>query len=493
MARDCLRRMLELFPTTIQLRDDRSSTVLDHAALVVAVMRREAELLEVGLTPGARVVLGHGEGISFIVDLLAAWRIGAVVVVVTPSLTAAERRRVVAATDPSLWIGIEETDGVNWLPPRMPTLVGGNLSYVAPKTVALDAPALVLMTSGTTSTPKGVVHSHRSLHARISLNLAHMDRSDLERSLALLPMHFGHGLIGNCLTPLVAGACLNLWSEPGLNGLAHLSEFIDTHEITFMSSVPTMWRIVLRASVTPKNGSLRRVHVGSAPLSVDLWEAIASWCGTRRIVNTYGTTETANWIGGHSLEDGSLADGLVGRAWGGTIRVVRSDGEFAAVGEGEVAVATPSLMTGYLGQPEATAAVVQGRWFLTGDHGVIDSEGRLRLVGRRDHEINKAGLKIPAEEIDLLLERHPSVAEACAFPLDDAVAGEIVAVAVVPVRPGAVDSVDLLAWCHSQIRKEAVPNRIFVVASLPHTERGKISRSHVKAVVLGTGVGVTAH
>ena len=485
--------MLELFPTTIQLRDYRSSTVLDHAALLAAVMRREAELLEAGLTAGARVVLGHGEGVSFIVDLLAAWQIGAVVVVVTPSLTAAERMRVVAATDPSLWIGIEQAGGIGWLPPRMPTLEGGNCNYVAPKTVALDAPALVLMTSGTTSTPKGVAHSHRSLHARISLNLAHMDRSDLERSLALLPMHFGHGLIGNCLTPLVAGACLNLWPEPGVTGFADLSEFIDTHEITFMSSVPAMWRIVLRASPAPQKRSLRRVHVGSSLLSVDLWETIARWCGTRRIVNTYGTTETANWIGGHSLEDGGLADGLVGRSWGGAIRVVRSDGEFAAVGEGEVAVATPSLMTGYLGRPEATAAVVQGRWFLTGDYGVIDSEGRLRLVGRREDEINKAGMKIPAEEIDLLLERHPCVAEACAFPLEDSVAGEIVAVAVVPVRPGAVDSAELLNWCHSQIRKEAAPSRIFVVASLPHTERGKINRSHVKAVVLGAGVGVTAH
>jgi acyl-coenzyme A synthetase/AMP-(fatty) acid ligase len=99
-------------------------------------------------------------------------------------------------------------------------------------------------------------------------------------------------------------------------GFAILAELIDTHGITFMSSVPAMWRIVLRASPAPQKRSLRRVHVGSAPLSLELWESIARWCGTRRIVNTYGTTETANWIGGHSLEDGDVADGLVGRPWG---------------------------------------------------------------------------------------------------------------------------------------------------------------------------------
>jgi acyl-CoA synthetase (AMP-forming)/AMP-acid ligase II len=476
--------MLGLFPTTVRLRDHRSSVELDHAALVAAVIRREAAFLETGVTAGARVVLGHGEGAGFIVDLLAAWRIGAVAVAVTPSLTPAERLRVAASTSPALWIGMEETEGVAWLPPQAPVREDTLPARVVPKAPALDAPALVLMTSGTTSRPKGVVHSHRSLHARIALNLAYMGRRDLDRSLALMPMHFGHGLIGNCLTPLAAGGKLTVWPEPGMAGFAMLGELIDTHEITFMSSVPAMWRIVLRASHPPQKKSLRRVHVGSAPLSVALWESVARWCGTRRIVNTYGTTETANWIGGHSLEDGELADGLVGRPWGGMIRLVRSDGEFAVTGEGEVAIATPSLMTGYLDEPELTAKVVRGGWFLPGDRGVFDAAGRLRLIGRREHEINNGGTKIPAEEIDLLLERHPDVAEACAFSLDDPIAGEIVAVAVIPTRPRIPTAGALLAWCQTQIRKEALPTRIFVVESLPRTERGKIDRNDVRRLCL---------
>ena len=448
-------------------------------------MRRKIEFLDAGLTAGTHVVLGHGEGAGFIVDLLAAWLIGAVVVAVPPSLTQAERLRVASATNPVLWIGSEETAGIAWLPPRTPILESTYRGEIASKAAALDAPALVLMTSGTTSTPKGVVHSHRSLQARIALNLAYMDRRDLDRSLALMPMHFGHGLIGNCLTPLVAGADLTLWPEPGVAGFAMLAELIDTHGITFMSSVPAMWRIVLRASPAPQKQTLRRVHVGSAPLSLELWESIARWCGTRRIVNAYGTTETANWIGGHSLEDGDVADGLVGRPWGGTVRVVGRDGRFAETGEGQVAIASPSLMTGYLDQPELTAKVVQGGWFLTGDQGAIDASGRLRLSGRRENEINKGGVKISAEEIDLLLERHPDVVEACAFAVEDPVAGEMVAAAVVPARPDAIDAAGLLAWCQTQIRKEALPTRIFVVESLPRTDRGKISRNHVRAAALG--------
>jgi acyl-coenzyme A synthetase/AMP-(fatty) acid ligase len=481
--------MLELLPTTVRLRDHRSSIELDHASLTAAVVRREAAFSESGLSSGARVVLSHGEGGGFIIDLLAAWRIGATVVAITPSLTQAERLSVLETTTPVLWIGAEKFQDVAWLPSQAPIVEKAHPGDSKPKLPSIDAPALVLMTSGTTSRPKGVVHSHRSLHARIALNLAHLDRRDLDRSLALMPMHFGHGLIGNCLTPLVAGGSLTLWPEPGIAGFASLSELVDRYGITFMSSVPAMWRIALRASPAPRNRSLRRIHVGSAPLSVELWEAIAQWCGTRRIVNTYGMTETANWIGGHSLEDGHLADGLVGRPWGGTIKVVRADGSLAEVGEGQVAIATPSLMTGYLDQPELTAEVVQNGWFLTGDRGAIDADGRLRLMGRRAHEINKAGIKIPAEEIDLLLERHPDVMEACAFPLEDPIAGEIVAVAVVPSKPDGLNSDELLTWCQTMIRKEAVPTRIFLVESLSRTERGKISRDDVKAAVLGKNVG----
>jgi acyl-CoA synthetase (AMP-forming)/AMP-acid ligase II len=141
-------------------------------------------------------------------------------------------------------------------------------------------------------------------------------------------------------------------------------------------------------------------------------------------------------------------------------------------------------MTGYLDEPELTAKVVRGGWLLTGDRGVFDAAGRLRLIGRREHEINNGGTKIPAEEIDLLLEHHPDVAEACAFSLDDPVAGEIVAVAVVPVRPRIPTAGELLAWCQTQIRKEALPTRIFVVESLPRTERGKIDRNDVRRLCL---------
>ena len=469
--------MFANIPDSACIIDARSGDSFTRTALASAVRNRAEALLAAGIRAGDRAAVAHGSPVGVLIDLFALWRIGAVAVLLSKTLTASERANVVSAIRPSLWIGDIDDGLVRHLPPASAT---SGMALLAPTDERdnsdPDAPALILMTSGTTATPKGVVHTRRSLMARIALNIAHIPAVDLARSLSLLPMHFGHGLIGNCLTPLFAGATLVLSPDPGAIGLARLGALLDAQRITFMSSVPSLWRIVLKTSSPAERGTLRRVHVGSAPLSAELWQAIAAWARTRHVVNMYGITETANWIGGHDLAEGLPADGLVGRPWCGAFRVLREDGTLAGQGRGEVAVSTPGVMTGYLDQPDLTASVLRSGWFLTGDSGEIDAEGRLKIVGRLKHEINRGGIKIPAEEIDLLLERHPDVIEACAFALPDPISGETVAAGVVMRAGSTLSAADLRAWCRSVIRAEAVPEHIAVLAELPRNERGKLDR-----------------
>jgi acyl-CoA synthetase (AMP-forming)/AMP-acid ligase II len=344
-----------------------------------------------------------------------------------------------------------------------------------------------MMTSGTTGRPKGVMLTHRAILARLSLNLAFIGAADLPVSLNVLPMHFGHGLIGNCLTPLFAGARLVLWQEPGA-GISGLADTIDAHRVTFMSSVPALWQAALRLSPPPRKASLRRVHVGSAPLSAALWSRIIGWCGTRRVVNMYGMTECCNWIGGENAEnaagDDELVDGLVGRPWGGRIGVMTGDGTVQSSGAGEVVVSSASQMAGYHRMPEESEQALAHGWLCTGDIGHLQPDGRLRLIGRAKHEINRGGIKIPAEEIDLLLESHPDVAEACAFALDDTLEGEIVAVAVVAHAGARISDDELTAWCAQKIRREAVPQRLFVLDRFARNERGKLDRDRIRAACI---------
>lgn len=230
---------------------------------------------------------------------------------------------------------------------------------------------------------------------------------------------------------------------------------------------------------------MQRVHVGSAPLSAAAWAAIADWTGTRRVLNMYGMTETANWIGGASLEDYEARDGLVGKPWGGVLAVLTEKGVVCHSGSGEVLIASPSIMGRYLGMESETAATFHGSWLKTGDTGIIDADGTLVLVGRIKNEINRGGVKIPAEEIDMLLERHVDVVEACTFALPDPVAGECVAAALV-LREGG-DTEAIKAWCRERCRAEAVPTRLFVLDAIPRNDRGKIVRDAVRAAALASG------
>ncbi|MCX7305535.1 MAG: class I adenylate-forming enzyme family protein [Hyphomicrobiales bacterium] len=472
-------------PETASLVDVRSGKRWSRDEIWQAVCSCAAAIVASGLAPGDTVVVGQPDGARFILDVFAAWTAGAVAVAVNPKLMPDEQTRVLAATGAKLWLGPVACETALNIA-NAPNDAMPDLASLAGRALGLDVPALMLMTSGTTGMPKGVVHSLRSLAVRLALNIDAIGRSDLARTLNVLPAFFGHGLIGNCLTALAAGGVLHVWTGPDVAELRAFADLLEREDITFMSSVPSFWKIAMRVAQPPRR-PLARIHVGSAPLSLELWSEISRWTGTGRVFNMYGMTETANWIGGASLEDPGAGDGLVGHAWGGSFGVLGDDGEVRQSGSGEVVLDSPSIMLGFHAMADKTAEAFHGSWFRTGDIGEIDGQGRLFLVGRIKNEINRGGIKVPAEEIDMLLERHPDIAEACAFGVPDAVSGEAVAVAIV-MRAGAEASDEAIKqWCRTRIRAEAVPSQLFRLDEIPRNERGKIVRGVVRETVLAAG------
>lgn len=465
------------FPSSATIIDLRSGQRWTRQDIETQVRVRGDILERTGSSRGDRCVIAPASAADALMWIFAAWTAGLTAIVVNPAITAFERDNIVARTRPSVWIG---SGGPEVLQP------GRSGSGETRLPLGPDDPALVLMTSGTTGVPKGIVHTFRSLHARIALNLAAIGREPLEESLCVLPVFFGHGLIGNCLTPLAAGGKLYLWTAPTPAELAGFATVLSDRAITFMSSVPAFWKIAMRMSVPPPRPA-GRIHVGSSPLSHQQWEAIAAWTGTRDVWNMFGMTETANWIGGAALDDARGRDGYVGRPWGGRIAVLDAEGQLRSRGRGEAVVLSPSIMSGYLDQPDETRAAFADSWFRTGDIGEIDEDGGLTLVGRIKFEINRAGIKIQAEEIDMMLERHPDVAEACAFGIPDPASGEAVAAAVVAVAGRRLDLGAIRSWCRSQVRAEAVPVRLFIVPEIPRNERGKVVRDNVRALVAAKG------
>ncbi len=442
-----------------------------------------------GLQIGVRdkVLIAHGGTPEFFADLLAVWEVGACAVCVNPMLTLSELNTILDLTRPR--IVISSSAGLRQGSVATPIACIGHRSLMSvddsrgDSGSALDDPALIMFTSGTTGAPKGVVHSFRSLLARLALNREHIPRVERQVSLCPLPTHFGHGLIGNALTPLLDGGHLVLVTGD-LQTAAVLGDLIDEHNVTFMSSVPTFWKIVAKVGRSPRKSSLQRVHVGSAPLSGSLWSEIISWSGTRNVVNMYGMTETANWASGASAAEYAPEDGVVGRPWGGQFAVLGAVGGLRSQGSGEILVQSPSLMSGYYDQPELSRDVLVGGWFRTGDLGEIDSRGALRLTGRAKHEINRAGLKVYPEEIEMLLERSGMVADVCVFAIPDDLSGETVGVALVPADPCMFKLQELKSWCTERLVREKQPQKWFVVDHIAKNERGKLNRADVMRACL---------
>ena len=466
-------------PSAISLAGDAVTWSAEQIG--ASVNARCHELLAQDVGRGDRVLIAHAGTPAFFVDLFAVWKLGGCAICIRPDLTDNEFVNVRGFVVPK--VTVLDDDGSR-SDSAHPTLARATQhSMVSDPIEEVDtepsAPSLVLFTSGTTAQPKGVVISRGALGNRLRLNLDHISGAALKTTLCVMPTYFGHGLIGNCLTALAAGGDLVLMNGKVMETIAQLADVVEARRISFMSSTPSFWRLALR-SRRPQH-KLIQVSIGSEPVSADLVEAVSQWAGTEDVRVMYGMTECANWISGYSRKDRPPEDGCVGMMWGGEAAVLTGKANVERYGEGEIVLRSPAMMSGYMERPDLTEETFEGDWFRTGDHGRVSRAGEIFLSGRLKDEINRAGMKIAPSEVEMLLERHYQVREACVFALPDLVAGELVGVALV-LEPGVQpDRRRLHAWCGDRIRAECVPDRWYFVDSLPRTDRGKQDRRSLQS------------
>ncbi len=464
--------------TLFSLSSDRVALRFGDQRLTHAELASCAGALARQLTGLPRVAVWATPTIETCVAVVASLLAGVPAVPLNPKVGERELAHIVADSAPAAVLaapGVALPEGLRPVPRQDITLDGHSAgSFAEPGD---EAPALIVYTSGTTGSPKGVVLPRRAITSTLDAVADAWEWTADDVLVHALPLFHVHGLILGVLGPLRRGGTLH---HLGKFSTAALAEALSA-DGTMMFGVPTMYhRIAEEVGDHPAlAAALREARLlvsGSAALPVRDHERIAAATG-QRVVERYGMTETL--MNTSVRADGDRKPGAVGLPLPGVqVRLVDDHGvtltETGAVGE--IQVRGPNLFTEYLNRPDATAEAFADGWFRTGDVGTCDPDGYYRIVGRKATDIIKSGgYKIGAGEIENALLEHPAVAEVAVTGEPDDDLGERIVAWVVPAG-AAPDERELADHVARLLTPHKRPRRVRYVESLPRNDMGKVMK-----------------
>jgi acyl-CoA synthetase (AMP-forming)/AMP-acid ligase II len=342
-----------------------------------------------------------------------------------------------------------------------------------------DSLALLIYTSGTTGRPKGVMLDHANLITMCAMVIDAFHLTADDHSLLILPLFHVNGIVVSTLAPLLVGGAATI------AGRFSPKTFFDRLEhsgATYFSAVPTIYTMLadLPAEVRPDTSRVRFAVCGAAPAPVELLARFENRY-TIPIVEGYGLSECSCASTINPL-DGKRKPGTVGLPLPGqAIRISDARGEQVSDGEaGEVLIAGPNVMRGYLNRPEETAKTLAGGWLHTGDIGRLDEDGYLVLVDRAKDMIIRGGENIYPKEIESVVYGLPGVAEAAVVGRPSDIYGEE-PVLYVSLSAGAVlTAEDILAHARNNLAKYKLPVDITILPELPKNAVGKLHKPSLR-------------
>jgi o-succinylbenzoate---CoA ligase len=321
----------------------------------------------------------------------------------------------------------------------------------SPPPVLADETAVVIATSGSTGVPKGVQLSAAAMMASAAASLSRIGAGPGERWLCCLPTFHISG-IGVLVRSLLTG------TDPVLVP-AVSPEVLTASGCAHVSLVPTQLRRLLDAGASP--GQVKTVLLGGAAATDSLLAeaGAAGW----RVITTYGMSETCGGCvyAGVPLDDVQVRLGP----------------------RGQIEIAGPVLFSGYLGQPELTAAALDGGWFRTTDLGEHGPDGRLVVRGRADDVINTGGEKVVPGEVEAVLGTCEGVADVVVIGLPDPEWGEAVTAFIVPADPGGPPQLDRLRSAVREVLPaRAAPRKLVFVPEFPLLPSGKPDKAELRRI-----------
>ncbi|MCA0013833.1 acyl--CoA ligase [Mesorhizobium sp. B292B1B] len=470
-------------------------TTLTHGGLRSLIAATAGQLHALGIGRGDRVAIVLPNGPEMATSFVAVAATAATAPL-NPAYRADEldfyltdigaKAILVAADETGAAVTVAERLGIGVLrlvvPPGAPAgsfIIEGNAvgPRAAPDMARDDDIALLLHTSGTTSRPKLVPLSHANVVASAAHIGATLGLTADDRCLNIMPLFHIHGLIAAVLSSLASSG--SIYCTPGFNALRFF-QWLGEAKPSWYTAVPTMHQAILPRAARNREvlaaTSLRFIRSSSASLPAQVMAELETTFGCP-VIEAYGMTEAAHQMASNRLPPGLRKPGSVGAAGGPEVAVMAPDGRLMEAGEtGEIVIRGPNVTAGYEKNPDANASAFAHGWFHTGDQGVLDTDGYLKVTGRLKEIINRGGEKISPLEVDDVLMDHPAVAQVVTFAMPHDKLGEEVAAAVVLREGMSASESDIRAYAAMRLADFKVPRKVLILDEIPKGATGKLQR-----------------
>jgi malonyl-CoA/methylmalonyl-CoA synthetase len=458
---------------------------LSFGDLARGVARYANALAVLGVEPGDRVTVQVEKSIASVMLYLAVMKAGAVYQPLNTAYTDSEVAYFVGDAEPKLIVCDPARQAeMRALADHAKVFAVVNLGQQGQGSLATMAAAMderhetaprevddlagLLYTSGTTGRSKGAMITHGNLLSNAGTLVELWRISPADRLLHALPIFHVHGLYVALNTAFLAGAEMIWFSKFDAKAMIAAMP-----QATLMMGVPTFYtRLMSEASFTREASANIRLFIsGSAPLLAETHKAFAERTG-HAILERYGMTETGMITS--NPHDGARVPGTVGFPLPGVS--VRIRGEQPGV----IEVKGPNVFKGYWRMPEKTREdFTPDHWFITGDVGTIDGEGRVTIAGRAKDLIISGGFNVYPKEIEDALDLLPGISESAVIGVHHPDFGEAV-VAVVTANGALAPEAEIITLLSKSLAKFKVPKRIFAVPELPRNAMGKVLKAELR-------------
>jgi len=475
--------------------------------------------LAIGVERGDRIAMLSMARNDFLVTYMAANKIGAIWLGLSPKLTLDELRYQVGDSQPAVlitlreYLGADLAETITALKDEFPCIkkilvIGEAIegtedfaAFIAQPRSHLDGAleerageiadtdeALLMYTSGSTGKPKGVVHTHRSIIENIRVELPKFYFDENTRGLLHFPINHVAADVEIGFAAIMGGGALIMLDrfDPG-----EVLGVIAKERITVVGQVPVMFLLEFKDPnfFTTDFSSVEGFMWAGAAAPKIMIDVLSGICGQTgaHLITGYGSTEVCGFVTytekGDDLETLMKSAGKIAEPF--ELKIVDEDRNELPDGEiGEIAVRGPFLMKGYYNKPELTAEVIDGDgWHYTSDLAYKDERGYLYITGRRSEMFKTGGENVYPREIEDVLESHDSVLFAAVIGVPDEIFQEVGWAFAMLIPGQSATEEDLRELCKSKLANFKVPKKFFIRDLLPLLANGKVDKLALKAEI----------